>query len=104
MNIPDKFDTQMFLSTTVYFCFLMAQCSKTLKLKTVEAGASTSVYAATAPELEGSGGVYLENCGVAAINDDETIDGGVRSYAVDPDAAAKLWAVSEELVGATKYL
>jgi NAD(P)-dependent dehydrogenase (short-subunit alcohol dehydrogenase family) len=71
----------------------------TLKLKTVEAGAATSVYAATAPELEGRGGLYLEDCHVAEVNDDPQAREGVRSYAVDPDAAKRLWTLSEELVG-----
>ena len=33
-----------------------------MKFKSVEAGAATSVSAASAPELEGRGGLYLENC------------------------------------------
>jgi len=70
-----------------------------LQLKTVEAGAATSVYAATAPELEGRGGLYLEDCHVAQVNDAEGAGEGVRSYALDPDAARRLWSVSEELVG-----
>lgn len=70
-----------------------------LKLKTVESGAATSVYAATAPELEGRGGLYLEDCHVAGVDDAEDAAGGVRSYAVDPDAARRLWSVSEEMVG-----
>jgi NAD(P)-dependent dehydrogenase (short-subunit alcohol dehydrogenase family) len=70
-----------------------------MTLKTVEAGAATSVYAATAPELAGRGGLYLEDCHVAGVNDDPEAREGVRSYALDPAAAARLWTVSEELVG-----
>jgi len=70
-----------------------------LRLKTVAQGAATSVYAATAPELEGRGGVYLEDCHVAEVNDDPESREGVRSYALDPAAAARLWELSEELVG-----
>lgn len=69
-----------------------------LKLKSVEAGAATSVYAATAPDLEGRGGLYLEDCDVALVDDSSTA-GGVRSYAVDPQAAERLWEVSEQMVG-----
>ncbi len=69
-----------------------------LKLKSIPAGAATTVYAATAPELEGRGGFYLEDCHVAAVDDAEN-SAGVRSYAVDPDAAARLWQVSTEMVG-----
>jgi NAD(P)-dependent dehydrogenase (short-subunit alcohol dehydrogenase family) len=70
-----------------------------LRLKPVEAGAATSVWAATAPELEGRGGLYLEDCHVAEVDDAEGAGGGVRSYALDPEAAKRLWSLSEELVG-----
>mgnify|MGYP003649498118 CR=1 FL=1 len=68
--------------------------------KTVEAGAATTCYAATAPELEGKGSVYLEDCHVADVNDADPA-GSVRSYAVDPGNAEKLWALSEATVGET---
>lgn len=71
-----------------------------LVFKTVQAGAATSVYAATAPELEGVGGCYLEDCHIAAVDDVSTAF-GVRSYALDPQAATRLWAVSEAAVGQT---
>jgi len=71
----------------------------TLSLKTVEPGAATSVYAATVPELEGRGGLYLADCHVATANDDLEAREGVRSYAVDPDAARRLRTLSERLVG-----
>jgi NAD(P)-dependent dehydrogenase (short-subunit alcohol dehydrogenase family) len=70
-----------------------------MQLKPVEAGAATSVYGLTSPELEGRGGLYLEDCHVADISDDPDVRGGVRSYALDPGKAAALWARSEELVG-----
>lgn len=70
-----------------------------MRLKSVEAGAATSVWAATAPELEGRGGLYLEDCHVAEVNDAEGATEGVRSYALDAGAAERLWAVSEKMVG-----
>ncbi len=70
-----------------------------MRMKAVEAGAATSVYAATAPELEGRGGLYLEDCHVAEVDDAEGAVGGVRSYALDPEAAKRLWSISEEWVG-----
>jgi NAD(P)-dependent dehydrogenase (short-subunit alcohol dehydrogenase family) len=70
-----------------------------MQLKSVEAGAATTVYAATAPELEGRGGLYLEDCHVAEVDDDENASEGVRSYALDADNARRLWSISEELVG-----
>lgn len=65
--------------------------------KSVEQGAATTCYAATAPELEGKGGVYLEDCHVAAVDDDDP-SGSVRSYAVDPGNAEQLWVLSEATV------
>jgi NAD(P)-dependent dehydrogenase (short-subunit alcohol dehydrogenase family) len=67
--------------------------------KSVEAGAATSVFAATAPELEGRGGLYLEDCQVVAVNDAADAPRGVRSYALDVENGERLWKLSEEAVG-----
>jgi len=67
-------------------------------LKTEAQGAATSCYAATAPELEGKGGIYLEDCHLADIEEESTVS-GVRPYAIDADNAERLWALSEEIVG-----
>jgi NAD(P)-dependent dehydrogenase (short-subunit alcohol dehydrogenase family) len=80
------------------FEFLRSR-NRGMKFKTVETGAATSVFAATAPELDGRGGVYLEDCHVAAVNDAPHALDGVKSYAIDPAIAERLWQVSERLVG-----
>lgn len=67
--------------------------------KTIPQGAATSCWAATAEELEGKGGVYCEDCHVAAVDDESSKD-GVRSYALNQSYAERLWALSEELTGA----
>ena len=67
--------------------------------KTVEQGAATSVWAATAPELEGQGALYLEDCHIAKLRSGPADEGGYEAYALDPELAKKLWAVSEEMVG-----
>lgn len=76
-------------------------------LKTVEQGAATTVWCATSPQLEGKGGVYCENVDVGhvasmgigdfSLNDMEQT--GVLPYAIDPEAARRLWELSEELTG-----
>lgn len=66
--------------------------------KTIPQGAATQVWAATAPELEGQGALYCEDCNVAAIDDESSVS-GVRSYALDPARADALWTLSEELTG-----
>lgn len=68
--------------------------------KTPEQGASTSVWAAVGPELEGIGGKYLENCGEAPPFDKANPRVGVAAHALDPEAAEKLWALSVETTGA----
>ena len=68
--------------------------------KTIPQGAATTCWVATADELEGAGGVYCEDCHVAN-QDDEDPTGGVKSYAIDPEKADRLWAMSEEMVGET---
>jgi len=63
------------------------------EFKTIPQGAATTVWAAVAPELDDRGGVY---CADAEVRDEE-----VAAYALDPDAAQRLWTMSEELVGET---
>jgi len=61
--------------------------------KTIEQGASTTIWCATSPQLAGLGGVYCENCDVAQVKTEG--DDGVRPYAVDPAIAQRLWAWTE---------
>src|SRR5438445_10762227 len=67
--------------------------------KSVPAGAATSVWAATAPELDDRGGLYLEDCGIAAPKTSHDQLTGYEPYALDPAAAARLWTVSERTIG-----
>lgn len=68
--------------------------------KTLEQGAATSVYIATSPRLRGVTGRYFENC-QEADPDDPTAAGtdaaGVAPYALDPEAAERLWEISEAM-------
>ena len=73
---------------------------KGMTFKSIPQGAATTCWVATAEELEGSGGLYAEDCAIADQSDTDPT-GGVRSYALDRDAAERLWTASEELVGAT---
>ncbi len=69
--------------------------------KTTEQGASTSAWAAVGDELAGVGGLYLEDCAQAVAWSAETPLTGVRPYALDPDSAQRLWAMSVEATGAS---
>jgi NAD(P)-dependent dehydrogenase (short-subunit alcohol dehydrogenase family) len=76
------------------------------RFKTVEQGASTSVWTATSPQLDGKGGVYCEDCDIAeptAVGTESAELRGVDAHAIDPDAAARLWAVSAELTGVDAF-
>lgn len=71
-------------------------------IKTPEAGAATQTWAATSPQLDGLGGLYLEDCDVAEPAA-EAGTSGVRPYAVDPEQAARLWTLSAELTGVNAF-
>ena len=78
-------------------------------LKTVEQGAATQVWCATSPKLAGLGGVYCEDCDIAQLQHTQGEGGvsakagpgraGVWPHAVDLEAAARLWSVSEQMLG-----
>jgi NAD(P)-dependent dehydrogenase (short-subunit alcohol dehydrogenase family) len=65
--------------------------------KTPEQGAATSVLVATSPVLDGIGGHYFEDCNEAEVG---RLSGrhGVAPYALDPEAAARLWQVSLDML------
>ena len=65
--------------------------------KTPEQGAATSVLLATSPLLEGIGGRYFEDCNEAGPSQPGT-GRGVAPYALDPNAAARLWEVSLQML------
>ena len=65
----------------------------TLKWKTPEQGAATSILVATSPLLDGVGGRYFEDCNEAEIGKLGART-GVAAYALDPEAATRLWQVS----------
>jgi NAD(P)-dependent dehydrogenase (short-subunit alcohol dehydrogenase family) len=69
--------------------------------KTTEQGASTSVWAAVGPELDGVGGLYLEDCAQAAPWMQKSPWSGVMPYALDAGSAERLWALSVDTVAAT---
>ena len=68
--------------------------------KTVEQGAATSVWCATSPMLAGKGGVYCEDCDIAAIwTEGMPRFSGARPHIVDTALAASLWSLSESMTG-----
>jgi len=68
--------------------------------KTEEQGASTTVWAAVSPLLEGKGGVYCENCDIGEpVRDDMPPGHGVYPHIINEELARGLWAKSEELTG-----
>jgi len=67
--------------------------------KTPSQGASTTLWAATSPDLEGLGGLYCEDCDVAELaTEDMPRYLGVAPWAVDEESADRLWTLSEEML------
>lgn len=60
--------------------------------RSVEQGAATQCYVATSPDLDGVSGRYFADCNEARMS----------AHARNPEMAARLWSVSEEL--AADYL
>jgi NAD(P)-dependent dehydrogenase (short-subunit alcohol dehydrogenase family) len=89
-----------------------AQAAMQKMSKTKEQGAATTVWAATSPQLQNIGGVYLQDVEVVGYNPDAYDNSagksnpggtfGVAPFALEPDAAQKLWVLSEELTN-TKF-
>ncbi|MEV6149362.1 hypothetical protein AB0L53_03380 [Nonomuraea sp. NPDC052129] len=68
--------------------------------KTPAQGAATAVWAATSPLLDEYGGAYCQDCDIAEpATTDDMLVGGVKPWAIDPDSASRLWALSGELTG-----
>lgn len=65
-------------------------------MKTIQQGASTQVWAATAPELEGEGGIYLINNHIATPGND--MGENYVDYAFNEENEQKLWKISNEML------
>lgn len=69
------------------------------RMKTPEEGAASPVWTAVAAELEGRGGLYVEDCALATIWSPALPPGwGVTAASLDAEAARRLWDVAEPLI------
>ncbi len=71
--------------------------------KSTQAGAATQTWAAASPQLDGMGGVYLEDCEVAVPWVDGGPRSGVKNWAIDREQAARLWTLSAERAGVDAF-
>jgi NAD(P)-dependent dehydrogenase (short-subunit alcohol dehydrogenase family) len=67
--------------------------------KSIPQGAATSVWAGLVAPADEVGGLYCEDCHVAEPTMIQEVRQGIRPYALDPDTARRLWAMSEKMVG-----
>ncbi|WP_421849107.1 SDR family NAD(P)-dependent oxidoreductase [Novosphingobium sp.] len=69
--------------------------------KTIEQGASTTVLLAVSSLVDGIGGRYFEDCNEAmqVVKRPTDFTGGYAPYALDAGNAARLWELSEQLIG-----
>jgi len=69
-------------------------------LKTIPQGAATTIWCATSPMLNHTGGVYCEDADIAELASfDSVASGGVKPYSLDETNAKRLWTLSEEMTG-----
>ena len=70
--------------------------------KSTSQGASTAVWCATNPDLNGLGGVFCEDCDIAKRKSevDESLRRyfGVADWAIDKEEASKLWESTESMI------
>ncbi|WP_237388240.1 oxidoreductase [Xenorhabdus sp. Sc-CR9] len=72
--------------------------------KSPEQGAATGVWAVTSPSLKGLGGLYCEDCNVAALASEYAEPFvGVCEYAIDPAEALKLWNFTANLTDVNAF-
>ena len=68
--------------------------------KSTEAGAATSIWCAVSPLLEGQGGIYCEDCNIAALwKEGMNPYTGARAHIGSRADAAALWTASETMTG-----
>ena len=73
------------------------------KMRTPDEGAASPVWAAVAPELEGRGGLYIEDCAIAPFWEPPIPQGWtVTRESLDPATARALWDTAWPLVAETQ--
>lgn len=76
-------------------------------LKTIPQGAATTVWCATSPLLNDTGGVYCEDADIAVLdhgncgNDNGLGTRGVQPYSLDEASARRLWDLNKKMTGIT---
>ena len=80
--------------------FMQDQDAATMmsQMKMVPQGAATSVWAATSPELEGKGGLYLEDCQVGVKVEEGEPTHGYYDFALNAELSEQLWVKTEALI------
>jgi NAD(P)-dependent dehydrogenase (short-subunit alcohol dehydrogenase family) len=79
--------------------FILPDGSPNPILKTADQAAATTLWAATAPELAGRGGLVLEDCAEALpVGPDTHPWCGFDASVADPDTARRLWDHSLDLL------
>ncbi len=66
--------------------------------KNPQQGASTSVWAASAPQFRGHGGLYLEDCNQAVPAQPGNRISGYAAHIMDAALADRLWAASAQML------
>jgi NAD(P)-dependent dehydrogenase (short-subunit alcohol dehydrogenase family) len=69
-----------------------------LEFKSVQQGAATTALLAGSPTVEGATGKYFEDCNEAVLADPDHPFRGVHPFALDPQAADRLWTYTEQLL------
>lgn len=74
------------------------------KVKTIEQGAATTIWAATEPALLHRETAYLEDCRISKVLEKPIYSNGVMPYALDSENAMQVWRAAEALMGSKMSL
>jgi NAD(P)-dependent dehydrogenase (short-subunit alcohol dehydrogenase family) len=69
-----------------------------IEFKSVQQGAATTALLAGSPTVVGVTGRYFEDCNEAVLADPDHPFRGVHAFALDPQAADRLWTYTERLL------
>jgi NAD(P)-dependent dehydrogenase (short-subunit alcohol dehydrogenase family) len=74
-----------------------------LEFKSVQQGAATTTLLAGSPTVEGVTGRYFEDCNEAVLAGPGRPFRGVQPFALDPEAADRLWTYTEQLLACVPW-
>jgi len=98
-GIMTNLQNQMPLEEKIAFGWIDKDGNQNPLFKNTEQGAATSVWAAVSKELDGKGGLYLEDCSIAKPSEDGKYHMGHGKHIYNEESEKRAWKIAEEALG-----